>query len=74
MVLLKDTKVLDAQKAAERLRLLLQDMRHEGLPNITVSIGVTEYQAGDDLDAIVKRADTLLYKAKHEGRNQVVIG
>ena len=74
VVLLKDTKVLDAQKAAERLRLLLQDMRHEGLPNITVSIGVTEYQAGDDLDAIVKRADTLLYKAKHEGRNQVVIG
>ncbi|MGR0278150.1 GGDEF domain-containing protein [Marinomonas dokdonensis] len=74
VVLFKDTRVHDAEHAAERLRLLLQDMRHEELPNITVSIGVTEYQDGDELSAIVKRADTLLYQAKNAGRNQLAVG
>ncbi|MEO9656052.1 diguanylate cyclase [Marinomonas sp.] len=74
VVLFKGTPGEQAKQSAERLRELIEQMQHDKLPNITVSIGVTEYRAGDDIDNIVKRADTLLYKAKHEGRNQVVSG
>jgi len=43
---------------------------------LSASIGVVFYENGaieDDLDTIIKRADDLLYKAKENGRNQVVI-
>lgn len=40
--------------------------------SITVSIGVTTL-VNDDLDALISNADHLLYQAKHNGRNQVVV-
>ncbi len=38
---------------------------------ITVSIGVAQLQADDDLESFIDRADKALYEAKHGGRNQV---
>ncbi|MEZ9229901.1 diguanylate cyclase [Vibrio amylolyticus] len=46
---------------------------HKGL-KITVSIGLTTLKANDDMDLILTRADDLLYKAKHQGRNQIQQG
>ena len=42
---------------------------------LTLSIGVVFYEDGkiDDMDTIIKEADDLLYKAKENGRNQVVL-
>jgi diguanylate cyclase (GGDEF)-like protein len=38
----------------------------------TVSIGaVTSYEAVENLDALLARADAALYRAKHDGRNRV---
>jgi diguanylate cyclase (GGDEF)-like protein/PAS domain S-box-containing protein len=45
-------------------------------PYLSTSIGVVFYENGqilDDMDTIIKKADDLLYKAKENGRNQVVI-
>ncbi len=39
---------------------------------ITVSMGVCT-QVGEGLDSMLKKADELLYRAKHGGRNRVVI-
>ncbi|SYZ81441.1 diguanylate cyclase [Vibrio paracholerae] len=38
---------------------------------VTISIGVCEYQAGDQLNDLLKFADMELYRAKKAGRNQV---
>ena len=38
---------------------------------ITVSIGVSRYEASDDARTLVERADTALYQAKQAGRNCV---
>ena len=36
---------------------------------ITLSIGVTEFKTGDDLETAFARADEALYAAKSGGRN-----
>jgi diguanylate cyclase (GGDEF)-like protein len=41
---------------------------------VTVSLGVVELKDGEDAEALIKRADRALYRAKDEGRNRVVLG
>lgn len=76
LILLPDTDLKAAYTIAERLREYFETYNFEDIaPGLTVtsSFGVTEYLPEDEtLDLVVNRADRLLYKAKNEGRNQVV--
>jgi len=57
---------------AERLRTELEQAKIcEGIP-ITGSFGVTRFVRGDTPDGLVRRADIGLFRAKNNGRNQVV--
>jgi diguanylate cyclase (GGDEF)-like protein/PAS domain S-box-containing protein len=63
--------------AAERIRALIEGSRidEQGQSlQVTVSIGATLVRDGDTPDSIVKRADTLLYQSKKNGRNRCTIG
>ena len=66
--------VPEATRIAERLRAAVatqaSDVRGLGHP-ITVSIGVADFLDGE-LEASLRRADEALYRAKANGRNQVV--
>ena len=66
--------VPEATRIAERLRAAVAaqafDVGGRGHP-ITVSIGVADFLDGD-LEASLRRADEALYRAKANGRNQVV--
>src|ERR1700754_2719097 len=44
----------------------------EILGRVTISIGVSMLQAGDDVDSLIDRADPCLYAAKRNGRNRVI--
>jgi diguanylate cyclase (GGDEF)-like protein len=60
-----------------RVRLLLQNsyITHEDRKlNVTISIGATLVKKDDSIDSLLKRADTLLYKSKAEGRNRLTLG
>ena len=72
LVLLPDTRAGEAMMVAENLRKAVADAAV--LPNerITVSMGVGELRAGDDVKGWVKRVDDALYRAKTGGRNRVV--
>ena len=70
---------LPAEKAVElggKLCQILEDARFLLDGNdikVTLSIGVAEALRGDKPEALIKRADEALYKAKKEGRNQAVM-
>ncbi len=75
LILLPETTVDDAYKIAERIREQFEGYDFESLAaglKVTSSFGVTEYTDEDqNLDFVINRADRLLYKAKHDGRNKV---
>ncbi|SDD70853.1 sensor domain-containing diguanylate cyclase [Paraburkholderia lycopersici] len=69
-----------ARLTADKLRQRFeqQDFEHEwrvkAIP-FTVSIGVVTREAGErDVDALMRRADRALYRAKESGRNRVEVG
>lgn len=78
VVIVPDTNLQGAMAIAERIREQVEAkpfMVHNGRQsiNVTVSIGVAGRRAGDpSAQDLLKRADTALYQAKHEGRNRVI--
>jgi len=53
---------------AERIR---SSIEKAGYSNITVSIGLTEFQDRFDIESFIRSADDAMYKAKELGGNQV---
>ncbi len=74
-VLLPESGLDAACKLAERLRQDAAGLRFSspaGAFGVTVSIGVAELEAGDQApDALLTRADRMLYTAKAAGRDRV---
>lgn len=76
VVILPGATPVVAKAIAERVRMLIansfishgtEDLR------VTVSIGGTVARPGETAESIVKRADTLMYSSKANGRNRVTI-
>lgn len=74
--LLPDTGLNEARKVAERLRQRVDEtVLPEGGKRIRfqVSVGISCLHAHETLDALLIRADKMLYQAKSLGRNRVCI-
>ena len=63
-VVLPNTNLVQAHIVAEHIRNAVM---------FRVSVGVAVLRAGDDMDALIERADICLYAAKRAGRNCVMI-
>jgi diguanylate cyclase len=50
-------------------RMLKRRSTNEDLGTITISAGMAERAAGEDLESVLDRADAALYASKHAGRN-----
>lgn len=73
-IVLPNTTIAEARRSAEQIRAAIEHTHFhvEGQSlAVTVSVGVAEAQAHDELQALVKRADQALYAAKRSGRNRV---
>lgn len=60
-----------ASTLAERCRTAIAALRPAGL-HASATFGVAELRAGEDLDALLQRADHHLYQGKRAGRDRVV--
>lgn len=76
-IILPDTRLKDGVAVAETVRRqvagrkVLNRRTGQVLGQVTLSVGVAEYEFGETLGAFVHRADEALYLAKRQGRNAV---
>ena len=78
IILMPDASIEDAADIAERVRKAVEvspiklDENNKG--HVTISLGVAVISSDTDSgDAILKRADEALYRAKESGRNRVIL-
>ena len=76
LVILPETDIQGARQIAERLRCAVSEVtvdakRHTQV-GLTVSIGVSAYRRGDDLQSLLSRATRAMTQAKLLGRNRVL--
>lgn len=72
LVILNDTDYDQCIQIVERIRTEILATKFTNIGySVTVSIGVTPYRCESPED-LIKRADSLMYKAKSNGKNQVV--
>lgn len=77
LLLLPDVDLRTAAEIAEQVRKGVEKLRFissrdkKNLPKITVSLGVTLYQASENWQVFLKRTTHVLQLAKQLGRNQV---
>lgn len=77
VIILPETPLNGASIVADHLREKLAGRKlsrkgsEDSYGKVTMSIGVTEYLIGESMDELIKRADSLLYKAKQDSRNRI---
>jgi len=76
LVVLPDCSVESAREVAERVRQHIGDSPVVTSPTrvvITISIGVAQWQHGQEVLDLLRRADAAMYRAKRNGRNRVEV-
>ena len=75
LIILPHTTLAGGRKIAERLRAAVSRWEF-GVEakklKVTVSLGITQFRKGEDLEQLISRVDKALYEAKGGGRNLVV--
>ena len=76
-ILLPETKGEEAMHFAERIRheFESQDLAIPEKQNlsVTVSIGVAQYEIGEEINTLIKRTDKNMYTAKNQGKNRIYL-
>jgi len=75
VIVLPDTDLQGAQRLADRLHAMVAELDYPDVEadlGITISIGITEYQRDESINALLGRVDRALYRAKAAGRNHTV--
>lgn len=73
MILVPNVGLENAGQLAEKLRGAIEKHLFADGIRLTVSFGVSQYQAEETLETVCQRADAALYAAKNQGRNCVCL-
>ncbi|NMG77051.1 diguanylate cyclase [Aromatoleum diolicum] len=72
IVLAPDTPLHEAEQLAQKLCARVAATQLSSARQVTISVGVAEYQCGEGFDHWLSRADRAMYRAKSSGRNGVI--
>ena len=72
LIICPNTDLEGAHRLAENLRHRIERVKFPCIGHRTCSFGVTVIRPGEQKHEFLKRADDALYRAKANGRNQVV--
>jgi len=76
VIYLSSIDVVNARIIAEKLRLLIENniQLQEFLSfSLTISLGLSKFESGDDIDSVISRADKAMYLSKNNGKNLVSV-
>jgi diguanylate cyclase (GGDEF)-like protein/PAS domain S-box-containing protein len=73
MILTPETDLTQARVLANKLRQTLKRTRFPDIGTVSASFGVIDVKPGQPVKTLLKRVDRLLYKAKEQGRDCVII-
>lgn len=65
------TSLEEAALLAERLRNQIEQLELMPQRTVTVSIGIAQMKKNERSEQAIARADAMLYRSKHNGRNQI---
>lgn len=75
LIILPHTNMAQAKKIVDRIRASVGNARTpigaDKKLKVTISMGVTQFRKGEDLEQLLSRADQALYASKQAGRNRV---
>ncbi len=75
LVVLPGTPAARAHEVAEAFRSAVSGAEYEGFADgerATISLGVAEASRDDDVETLLRRADSAMYRAKGEGRDRTM--
>lgn len=73
MILSPETNIDNCEAVAQNIRKQIQSYQFKNVnKTITISVGITQFDETLDKDEVIKQADIALYKAKQNGKDQVV--
>lgn len=75
-ILLPKADIAAAQAVCERMRASMAEnpvVHGEAVIPFTASVGIAEFEPGDDVDHLMARADAALYDAKTGGRDKICL-
>ena len=73
IILIPETDGEGALILAENVQRNIGELQIKSIGQITISVGVAEYQSGESIDQFITEVDQALYTAKRKGRNRVEI-
>jgi len=71
LVLMPNTVIENAKNSAERIRMTIEKHCFQTVGTVTISLGLAQWQEGEDVNTLFKRLDKLMYRSKETGRNRL---
>jgi len=72
VILLSPCDIAEAKQKADRTRKVIEQLKPQNI-TVTLSVGAAMLRPLESFDALLKRADESLYRAKVNGRNRVEV-